>query len=362
MKKILILIPTLQGGGAERVASILAETLEESYKFSVSVAVYDGTKRMFDVNPNVIEFNEPAKRLIHQKTWTLIRRILKLRQLIKNGKFDIAISFMEASNIVNIMNKVIFCQKYQSVLTVHNNLTSFPTYYTFAIKLLYRLSDLVVAVSHGVRSDLIELDKGLSDKIKVIYNPVQSSFFNNIPKKLNKNGCEMIKILAVGSLTHQKGFDLLISAVSQARNKNKFELKIFGEGEQRTKLQSLIMRHELCGCISLESFTTKIKDEYQDADFFILSSRFEGFGNVLVEAMAAGCYPIAFDVKHGPSEILGKDVGILIPSGDIEKLAKAIDKVTDQSFIVSDEMRRKIKERALLFHIDNFKKSWLELL
>ena len=83
---------------------------------------------------------------------------------------------------------------------------------------------------------------------------------------------------------------------------------------------------------------------------------------MLVEAMAAGCYPISFDVKHGPSEILEGAIGGLVPVSNITALSDAIDNVCSPEFVIDDEMRQKIRQRAYDFHVNNFKKSWFKIL
>lgn len=362
MKKVLILIPTLQGGGAERVASILAGVFHSRSDLDVSVAVYDNSNSAFDIEVKLINISEPAKKQIHDKVFTIIRRIRKFRCIMYDGKFDIVISFMESANLVNIINKLIFRQSYRAIISVHNNIKSFPKYYLYLMKILYRHSDAIVAVSKGVRNDLIGLDKKLKNKTNVIYNPVSSIFFESYQQYDRRISDTKKKIIAVGSLTHQKGFDLLISAVAKMRNTNNITLKIFGEGGNRSELQAAINDNGLNNCVSLEGFCKSIHREYCKADVFILSSRYEGFGNVLVEAMASGCYPISFDIKHGPSEILKGAIGCLVPAGDITALSRAIDGVCAPEVEIDDDMRRKIRQRAYEFHVDKFEKSWLEIL
>ena len=162
MKKVLILIPTLQGGGAERVASILAGVFCNRPDLDVSVAVYDDSHFAFDIEAKLININEPAKKQIHEKIFTIFRRIRKFRCIINEGRFDIVISFMESANFVNVISKLVFRQSYRTVISVHNNIRSFPKYYLFIMKFLYRYSDMIVAVSKGVRNDLVGLDEKIT--------------------------------------------------------------------------------------------------------------------------------------------------------------------------------------------------------
>ena len=134
------------------------------------------------------------------------------------------------------------------------------------------------------------------------------------------------RIIAVGRLDHQKGFDLLLEAFARiAPGAPEATLTIFGEGPERKSLEAQARALGISGRVSLPGVTETPGDWLDAGDIFVLSSRYEGFPNVLVEALASGFAAIAFDCPWGPSSILTHEVnGILVPPEDVNMLAEAM--------------------------------------
>lgn len=132
-------------------------------------------------------------------------------------------------------------------------------------------------------------------------------------------------IIAVGRLHSQKGFDMLISAAKEVFEKYPdWHLNIFGEGELKDALQSQIQALDLQRNIFLRGYTDNINREFAKSAFFVLSSRYEGFPMVLVEAMSLGMPSVAFDCPEGPAQLLAEGGGILVEKEDITKLSEAM--------------------------------------
>lgn len=148
------------------------------------------------------------------------------------------------------------------------------------------------------------------------------------------------RVIAVGRLDYQKGFDRLIQAWELVQHTGKFtdwKLDIFGQGEWREMLQQMIDKAELQNTVCLNRPTKQIGEEYVKSDLLVMSSNYEGFPMVMIEAMACGLPVVSFDYKCGPKDIIQTGInGLLVPNGDIQALADAMMKVME------DEAYRKM--------------------
>lgn len=148
------------------------------------------------------------------------------------------------------------------------------------------------------------------------------------------------RVIAVGRLDYQKGFDRLFQAWQLVRHTGKFtdwKLDIFGQGEWREMLQQMIDKAELQDSVRLNRPTKQIGEEYVKSDMLVMSSNYEGFPMVMIEAMACGLPVVSFDYKCGPKDIIQPGInGLLVPNGDIQALADAMMKVME------DEAYRKM--------------------
>jgi glycosyltransferase involved in cell wall biosynthesis len=204
-----------------------------------------------------------------------------------------------------------------------------------SIRRYYPLNDGFIAVSKGVAQDLIKVFKVPEDKIRVVYNPVvtpdiifQSKATADHPW-FNMTGTPII--LGAGRLEPQKDFLTLIGALARLRQHVDCRLIILGEGQQRPQLESLAATLRIQEYVSFPGFLMNPYAFMAKADLFVLSSAWEGFGNVLVEALAIGLPVVSTDCPSGPREILQDGrYGPLVPVGDADALAKAMRKTLDK--------------------------------
>lgn len=201
-----------------------------------------------------------------------------------------------------------------------------------AAKVFYPMADGIVAVSKGVAEDLASITGLPSERIQTIYNPVITPALLKKAKEPVDHPWfapgELPVILGVGRLEEQKDFPTLIRAFAKVRQAQPARLMILGQGSQRSQLQDLIRELNLENDVAMPGFMKNCYAYMAQAAVFALSSAWEGFGNVVVEALAVGTPAVCTNCPSGPAEILdsGK-YGELVPVGDSEAMAAAILKV-----------------------------------
>jgi len=230
---------------------------------------------------------------------------------------------------------------------------------------LYPKADRIVAVSQGVADDLITLLNLPTEKVTVIYNPIVTpELFERAQKPINHQWLERNRlpvILSVGRLTKQKDYPTLFRAFSLVRQVRPAKLLILGEGEERENLERLAVELGIQNDVSMPGFVDNPFAFMSKASVFVLSSAWEGFGNVLVEALACGCPIVATDCRSGPREILDNGrYGRLVPVGDYEALAKAILDALDNPDSPADRQTR--IQRAMEFSVDAAVDKYLKVL
>jgi glycosyltransferase involved in cell wall biosynthesis len=223
-------------------------------------------------------------------------------------------------------------------------------------------ADNVVAVSTGVAQDLLHTIHLPSAKVQTIYNPaVNSQFYEDANCPLDDpwfTHAAPPVVLGVGRLHRQKDFSLLIRAFSLIRKERSVRRMILGEGEDRPALEALVKDLGLEEDVALPGFVENPYRYMKAAAVFALSSRWEGFGLVLVEAMAVGTPVVSTDCPSGPAEILeGGKWGRLVPVGDAHVLAGAIISALDDPSTPEG-----IHHRVLDFSVDHLMQQYLDVL
>lgn len=324
-----VYLPSLRGGGAERVMVTLANGFaERGIAVDLVLANAEGPY-LDDVSPDVHVVDLGGHRVLAS--------LPALVGYLRRERPRALLSAMHHANVIALVARRLAQVSTRVVVSEHANYsqcrqhaTSLQTrMITPLMSWAYPWADNVVAVSLGVADDLAPVIGLARASIAVVYNPVVSKdTLARANEPLDHPWFapgEPPVVLGVGRLTAQKDFDTLLRAFAKLRAERKARLMILGEGELRPELEALIEALGLSTDVALPGFKTNPLAFMRRASLFVLSSRFEGFGNVLVEAMACGTPVVSTDCPSGPAEILedGK-WGRLVPVGDVGALADAM--------------------------------------
>lgn len=230
------------------------------------------------------------------------------------------------------------------------------------VRRYYRHADAVVAVSAGVASDLVARSGLPGRLVQVVDNPVIGpDFAQRAAAPVNHpwlQGGDLPVLLAVGALTAQKDLPTLLRAFAQVRARRPARLLVLGEGRQRDRLVALARGLGIANDVDLPGTVACPEAYMARAAMLVLSSCYEGFGNVIVEALAAGCPVVATDCPSGPAEILaGGRYGRLVPVGDVPALASAIGAQLDAT-----PDRALLRARGGRYTVDRAADAYLKLL
>lgn len=360
---IAFILPDLRGGGAEKVCINLA-TNWISKGHSVTFVLMNKRGEYLKNVPKKIKIISLKKKKIRQLFFPLFN-------FFKSHRPDITLAQMWPLTSITVLSWLLSFKIGKLFLVDHVHLSTsvekeilFPKkIFKLIVKTTYLFADKIVVVSNGVKKDLVEISSNLKNKIEVIYNPLVKKKIFNFKKDLywkqkiwgnNTENC----ILSIGSLKLQKDHINLITAFSLLKSYQKFKLIIVGNGPLRKELKLLVRNKRLTNFIHFVGFKTNLTQYYQTADLFVSSSKWEGFSNVIVEALSYGLPVVSTDCKSGPSEILKKGkFGILVPVEDSKKLSAAINK----SLKIKHNRKLLIK-RSLDFEISKISNQYLRLI
>jgi glycosyltransferase involved in cell wall biosynthesis len=318
--RLAILMPDLKGGGAERVAVNLANSFVDlGYAVDMVLLSAEGAF-LADLNPAIGIVDLHSRRL----RWAVIPIVSYLRQVQPSA----LLACMWPLTVIALWGRWLARVSTRVVLAEHTTWSRDPIVRSAVgswkvratMRFAFPQADGVVAVSQGAADDLA-LFAGLDrNAINVIYNPVVGKEMPTSSSPLEPAGWwsgAHRRVLAVGNLSPIKDYTTMLSAFAQLRERVNARLLILGEGNCRSSIEAQAKQLGIENSLFMPGFVKNPSPYYQRADLHVLSSTGEGFGNVIVEALAAGTPVVSTDCPSGPSEILcnGK-FGHLVPMGD----------------------------------------------
>jgi glycosyltransferase involved in cell wall biosynthesis len=285
-----------------------------------------------------------------------VRRAIALRRALRGLRPDLAISFGDIMNCLVLV--AVTGSHIRTIVSERNDPRHLAMHQPWATlrPRLYPRAEAVVVQTEGVAGWARHLIPSANTVVIPNFVPPDAG-----PDHDDHPAAPVRRVVAMGRLTPQKGFDLLITAFARvAGARPDWTLTIAGEGPEREALESLVADLDLQGRVTLPG-VVDAREHLDGADLFVLSSRYEGFPNALMEAMAAGLAVIAFDCQSGPSEIVRDGVdGVLVPAEDTAGLASQLERLMDDPALRSrlGEAARDVVDR---FSIERVMGLWEEL-
>jgi glycosyltransferase involved in cell wall biosynthesis len=353
-RPIAFFLPTLCGGGAERVIVNLAQGIADR-GLPVDLVVASAEGELLGQMP-------PAVRLVDLRAGRVIKSLRPLTAYLKRVRPRVLVSSMGHANLVAIWAGKLARHVTPVVVTVHNTMSqSTPQQgkiggwlWPHLLRTFYPWASSVVAVSRGAADDLSHTAGLPRARVQVIYNPVITpSMLATARQSLDHPWFapgQPPVIVGVGRLNRQKDFATLLRAFADVRRQREARLVILGEGEDRARLEALARELGVSDDVALPGFRDNAVAYIARSAVFVLSSAWEGLPTVLIEALAAGARVVSTDCPSGPREILQDGrLGALVPVGDAAALAAAIRDTLERppSAIPSDALTPFTRDAAV---------------
>lgn len=307
-------------GGTERVSTVIANALNDrGYKICF-ISLDCGEKPFYSLNEEIslhsLHMEGKSKKSNFLNIIKNLRLFLKKHRIEYIIDIDIVLSLYSLPASLNLPAEVISWEHFNFFAKVGNKRQNFER--QIARLLASKWAKTIVTLTDKDRNYYLENLNCRAEVIR-IFNPLTI-------EKVTKSDLQNKVVIAVGRLTYQKGFDLLLTAWEVVkREKNDWILKIIGSGEDEHMLKDMAHMLTIEGSVEFIANTKDIEKYYLDSSIYVMSSRYEGFGLVLTEAKAFGLPLVSFDCDCGPSDIIRENIdGLLVQEKNIEGLSEAI--------------------------------------
>lgn len=361
-KRILFVIPTLVCGGSERVTALLANALADKDN-DVRVLTLEKNEIFYEFDSSVQIVDSQLKirrnsrtQLLLSNTKTFSQSLKAIKSNIDEFKPDVVISFLPKSDILVYLSKS-KCRKFKHICSERNDPNQRAKIIQIALKRVYKHCDCFVAQSGAMAEFYGYVGK---NKVVVIPNPISPNIAG-----LNYEGPRRKSIVAVGRLSEQKNYQLLVNSFKKICTLvPEYSLEIYGKGPLEKELLALIEDRQLLSRVKLMGARKNVHNLICDAHLYVMSSDYEGFPNALLEAMAIGLPVVSTDFQTGIAKELITDGinGMVVPVNDAEALSAAmltmLRKDDNELEAISSE-NRKILDR---FNVSTIKDKWMSII
>ena len=375
-KKVIFVVPSLRGGGGERVAATLLESLQRSssnIKLMLVLFDIESTGNLGpDIDVRYLNVRKSGNIIYIMKKF--IKVIFNLSRIIKNESPCTILGFMDYSNVVSIIGNWLSGKKNRVIISVHNipivqMRECAPNFWEkimgLLIKVFYSKADSIIAVSKHVGDDLVKNSKINKKLIHIINNPIDIDRINYLS---NEDVAEEFFnedapiILSVGRLSKEKGFEYLLKAFSLLKERSNARLVILGEGKEEANLKKLSKELGIDKQVFFLGFKDNPYKYMKRSTIFVFPSLYESFGIAMVEAMSCGVPVIATKSYEGIENIIEHErTGLLINAGDEHVIAESMLRLLDD-----DGLRRSLskeaKKKVLNYSVEKITKQYKAVL
>jgi glycosyltransferase involved in cell wall biosynthesis len=344
--RVTLVISSLGGGGAERVLTTLANYwVEQGHQVTIISIADDAGDVEYPIDSRVTVRQlslRASSHTLRDAVGANVGRLRALRAAVRDSRPDGVIAFMTENNILTrfatlgLRKPVIVSER------VIYRRPTIPRFWRWLRPVAYRLSTALVLQT----DDSIEqVPKLLHSKVRVIPNPVPPG-----PRRVVRDQSTQHTLIAMGRLSGEKGFDLLLESFAKIAPKHPdWSLTIYGEGRLHDDLLAQRDSLGLRDRVNFPGPTRQPRERMAESDLFVLSSRHEGFPNALCEAMATGVPVVSFACDYGPRSIIRDGIdGVLVPNENVDALAVALDR------LMSDPAERDRLGNAAVEIVDRF--------
>jgi len=358
-KKTALFVPNLNGGGAQRVMVTLAnEFASRKIDTDLIVANCEGPFRS-DIRSEVRVVDLGASRALTS--------LPGLVRYLRGEKPDGVLSTLMYANVVAAIAHLLsgsaarlVVRETSSISKSYENRRGIKRLTVRSLSpWAYRYAGQVIGISKSLSKEITKKMEVNKKNVNTVYNPAYVSTSKSGDKKVERKNSKKLNVLGVGRLSYEKDFSTLIKALDIINSVKEARLTILGEGDKRRALEELAQELGVGEDVHMPGFVEDPLPYMCTASVFVLSSRWEGFGNVLVEAMSCGTPVVSTDCTGGPAEILeGGKWGYLVPVGDEKALAEAILETFNDPPVESDQLI----ERAKDFSVEKIADQYLEII